>query len=110
MTDIIIKNGRLIDPVNNIDQLADIQISDGKITAIAAGNTIDASANTQLIDASNLTSCRAWSIAAPGCANPAWKIKPPSRVKLLPRQKLALPHCAARRTPTRLSTNPPWSN
>jgi len=55
MSNIIIKNGRLIDPANNIDQLADIQISDGKITAIAAGNTIDASGNTQLINASNLT-------------------------------------------------------
>ncbi len=55
MSNIIIKNGHLIDPANNIDQIADIQISNGKIAAIAAGNTIDANGNTQIIDANNLT-------------------------------------------------------
>ncbi len=55
MSDIIIKSGRLIDPANKIDQIADIQITDGKISAIEAGNTIKASENTQTIEAANLT-------------------------------------------------------
>ena len=54
MSDIIIKNGHLIDPANNIDQLADIQITDGKIAAIAAANTIETNGDAQIIDASGL--------------------------------------------------------
>ncbi len=54
MTDIIIKNGHLIDPANNIDQLADIKISNGKIAGIEAANTINAD-GAQSIDASSLT-------------------------------------------------------
>ncbi len=55
MSNIIIKNGHLIDPANSIDQTGDIQITDGKVTAIAAANTISSDNNTQVIDASNLT-------------------------------------------------------
>jgi len=55
MSDIIIKSGRLIDPANKIDLIADIQITDGKISAIEAGNTIKANENTQTIEAANLT-------------------------------------------------------
>ena len=55
MSDVIIKNGHLIDPANNIDQIADIHISNGKIAAIGPANTLKTSANTQLIDASELT-------------------------------------------------------
>ncbi|MBL4711946.1 MAG: dihydroorotase, partial [Gammaproteobacteria bacterium] len=51
----LIKNGRLIDPANDIDQAADIHISDGKIVDIQAANSINISDNTQIIDASNLT-------------------------------------------------------
>jgi dihydroorotase len=54
MTDIIIKNGRLIDPANNVDQLADIKISHGKITGIEAANTLTGD-NAQSIDASGLS-------------------------------------------------------
>ncbi len=54
MTDIIIKNGRLIDPANNIDQIADIKVSHGKIDAIKAGNTIPAG-DARVIDATDLT-------------------------------------------------------
>ena len=50
---LIIKNGRLIDPANNIDQNADILINDGKIAAIETANTIDEN-NGQTIDASGL--------------------------------------------------------
>lgn len=52
---LIIKNGRLIDPANNIDQKADIKISDGKITAIEAAGSISTGDNVQLIDATGLT-------------------------------------------------------
>lgn len=55
MNNTIIKNGRLIDPANNVDQLADILITDGKIAAIEPANTLDSQDNTQTIDASNLT-------------------------------------------------------
>ena len=55
MNDIIIKNGHLIDPANDINQSADIQILDGKITAIEAANTLKPSANTQIIEADGLT-------------------------------------------------------
>lgn len=55
MNDLIIKNGRLIDPANNIDKIADIHISDGKVAAIEHANTLSASADTKMIDASGLT-------------------------------------------------------
>ena len=51
---ITIKNGQLLDPANNINQAADIQISDGKISAIEAANSISKNDN-QVIDASGLT-------------------------------------------------------
>ena len=55
MSDLLIKNGRLIDPANNIDQPSDIHIVDGKITAIESAGSIEANENTQQIDANNLT-------------------------------------------------------
>ena len=55
MSDLLIKNGQLIDPSNNTDQPADIHIIDGKIVNIQPANSIDTSDHTQIIDASNLT-------------------------------------------------------
>jgi dihydroorotase len=52
---VLIRNGHLIDPANNIDQQADIRISGGKITAIEAASTIPSGTDEQLIDASGLT-------------------------------------------------------
>ncbi len=54
MNNLLIKNGQLIDPANNINQLADIHIINGKIAAIESANTIKTSDNSQTIDASNL--------------------------------------------------------
>ncbi len=54
MKTLVIKNGLLIDPANNINQLADIQITDGKISAIEAAGTINDN-NNQIVDATNLT-------------------------------------------------------
>jgi dihydroorotase len=52
---ILIKNGQLIDPANSINRLADILIINGKIAAIEAANSIKASHDTQVINASQLT-------------------------------------------------------
>jgi dihydroorotase len=54
MSDILIQNGLLIDPANNIRQPADIYISMGTIRAIEAAGSISANADCQLIDAENL--------------------------------------------------------
>jgi dihydroorotase len=51
MSDILIQNGRIIDPANNIDQIADLYIQNGKIAGLGANkpnsfkptNTINAS-------------------------------------------------------------------
>ena len=53
---ILIKNGRVIDPANNFDQLTDLLIEDGKIKRI--GTNISAS-DAEIFDATNL-------IVAPG--------------------------------------------
>lgn len=49
----IIKNARVIDPWQNIDKIADIQIKDGKINKIARDLTDD----KEIIDAKNLIAC-----------------------------------------------------
>jgi dihydroorotase len=54
MKDILIKNGHLIDPANNIDRPADIHVINGKIAAVEAANTLQADTDTQVIDATNL--------------------------------------------------------
>lgn len=46
---ILIKNGHVIDPKNNLDALADVLIKDGKISAV--GVDLNAPANTDIIDA-----------------------------------------------------------
>lgn len=51
---ILIKNGRLIDPENAIDKLADIHIINGKVAAIEAVGSIKPEHSTQIIDASAL--------------------------------------------------------
>ncbi len=55
MSNIIIKNGHLIDPANNIDKTADILIADGKIVAIETAGSITTDNAAQVIDASGLT-------------------------------------------------------
>ncbi len=52
---ILIKNGQLIDPENNINQHADVHIINGKIAAIEPANSIKADERTQTIDARALT-------------------------------------------------------
>ncbi len=54
MNTILIKNGLLIDPKNNVEQTADIHLVDGKVAEIAPANSINATEGTQIIDASNL--------------------------------------------------------
>ncbi len=56
MNSILIKNGHLIDPANNINQRADIHVLDGKIATIEPnGISINTRDQTQIIDASGLT-------------------------------------------------------
>ncbi len=55
MSDLLIRNGQLIDPANNINQPADIHIINGKIAAIESANSISAGDNCQTIEACNLT-------------------------------------------------------
>jgi dihydroorotase len=54
MSEIIISNGHLIDPRNAIEENADIQIIDGRISAIEAAGSISAHEHAVLIDASGL--------------------------------------------------------
>jgi dihydroorotase len=54
MNNLIIKNGQLIDPQNGVNQLADIQVINGKIAVISEANSLNAPDDSQVIDASNL--------------------------------------------------------
>ncbi|MFC5480172.1 dihydroorotase [Massilia suwonensis] len=63
-----IKNGRLIDPANNIDRVADLFVVDGKVAAIGdapAGFTAD-----ETIDATNL-------VVAPGLVDLSARLREP---------------------------------
>ena len=51
MSRLIIKNGRVIDPANNIDEVTNVYISEGKILSI--GNTCDGFEAEQTIDATD---------------------------------------------------------
>ncbi|MBI5194355.1 MAG: dihydroorotase [Nitrospirae bacterium] len=44
--DILIKNGRIIDPANNIDEIADILIQEGRVSKIACNLSPDAGVET----------------------------------------------------------------
>ena len=55
MNSLLIKNGQLIDPANNINQRADIFVKNGKIAAIKPANTITAVDGSRTIDAAKLT-------------------------------------------------------
>src|SRR3990170_2130291 len=46
---LLIKNGRIVDPVNQVDQVADLLIADGKVMQI--GQEISVAPNTETIDA-----------------------------------------------------------
>ena len=48
--DLIIKNGRIIDPAQKLDQVLDVGVKNGKITALSAG--LEAK-DTQVLDATN---------------------------------------------------------
>ena len=52
MTDLLIKNGRVFDPSQDLDGITDIAITDGEITAVAPN--INPSSATRVIDAAGL--------------------------------------------------------
>ena len=63
-----IKNGRIIDPANNIDQVSDLFIADGKIAAL--GNAPQGFTADQTIDASGL-------VVAPGLVDLSARLREP---------------------------------
>ena len=52
MSKLLIKNGRIVDPANDIDKTADLIITNGRVSAIESANSSTADAKT--IDASGL--------------------------------------------------------
>ncbi|MBI5926906.1 MAG: dihydroorotase [Aquabacterium sp.] len=65
---ILIKNGRLVDPASGLDQVGDLAITSGRISAI--GNVNSDFAPDRVIDASNM-------IVAPGLVDLAARLKEP---------------------------------
>jgi dihydroorotase-like cyclic amidohydrolase len=59
-----IRNARLIDPQNGIDERLDLFVADGRIAAI--GQPPTGFSPARQIDASGLIACPAWSILPPG--------------------------------------------
>lgn len=51
-TDLIIRNGHVVDPANDIDMIADVALADGKVSAVAAG--MDVTTTREVIDACGL--------------------------------------------------------
>ncbi len=57
MTTIHIRNGRVIDPIQEIDQIANVVIQDGKIVEIAESNSNVGADGVEMVDASGLIVC-----------------------------------------------------
>lgn len=57
MSDLLIKNGHIVDPANSVDEVGDVLIVDGKIAKVGGKLTADFNSVdfTSVIDASNLT-------------------------------------------------------
>lgn len=55
MTELVIKNGRVIDPANGLDKVCDVLIRDGKIAAVGEGLTGEAGG--EIIDATDKIVC-----------------------------------------------------
>ncbi|PCJ86071.1 MAG: dihydroorotase [Thiotrichaceae bacterium] len=70
MSDLLIKNVRLIDPSHHLDQVSDIQILKGKIAAIETAGSISSNENTRQLDANNL-------IAIPGIVDCCARLREP---------------------------------
>ena len=49
---LLIQNGRVVDPAQNLDQVADVLIVDGKIAALGADAVAQAPENVKKFDAS----------------------------------------------------------
>ncbi len=68
MSTLLITSGRVIDPANGLDQLADIAVSSGRITAI--GKNLDRASATRVIDAGGC-------IVSPGLIDPHVHLREP---------------------------------
>jgi dihydroorotase len=57
MSSLLITGGRVIDPANHFDAIADVLVEDGKISAVAANASAKAQKNTERFDAKGLIVC-----------------------------------------------------
>ena len=72
-TTLLIKNGRVIDPANGIDQVLDLYIADGKVAAVGAapdGFNADGANPARVIDAAGL-------VVAPGLVDLSARLREP---------------------------------
>ena len=77
MSALWITGGRVIDPANQLDAIADVLVQDGRITAVAVrhenASSLNAPADAEVIDATGLIVCPASSILTCRCVNRAMK-------------------------------------
>ncbi|HEY0161708.1 MAG TPA: amidohydrolase family protein, partial [Edaphobacter sp.] len=59
MSEILILNGRLVDPLNNIDEPKDLLLRDGRVAAVETPGALKGAAAAEVIDAAGL-------VVAPG--------------------------------------------
>ncbi len=57
MNDLLLQNGRLIDPANGVDEVADVLLSGGKVAAVGVEAAAKAGADTERIDCSGRVVC-----------------------------------------------------
>ena len=57
MSSLLLSNGRIIDPANRLDSIADLLVTDGKIDAIGAGANRQARSDVTRLDATGLVVC-----------------------------------------------------
>lgn len=65
--DLLIKNGRVVDPCNKVDKVADVALADGKVAEVADG--IDPARASEVIDAAGL-------LVTPGLVDPHVHVVP----------------------------------
>lgn len=57
MSDLLLQGGRLVDPANSIDEVADVLISEGKVAAVGAEAAAKAAGDAEKVDCSGRVVC-----------------------------------------------------
>src|SRR5512144_1510100 len=57
MNSLLITGGRIIDPANNLDSVADLLIADGRIAAVGRNASVNAPANVERMDVTGKVVC-----------------------------------------------------